>query len=135
MLIFDVGERGVCTVKRRQTSTPLQALVLLNDPQYLEASRVVAENLIVNYAGDTDAQLQKAFVICTGRNPNDSELEVLSKFHKEELERFSKDEDDAIGYTNIGSSEVRAGTDPVKLAALATVVNGVMNTYEGYTIR
>jgi hypothetical protein len=101
----------------------------------LEASRVVAENLIVNYAGDTDAQLQKAFVICTGRNPNDSELEVLSKFHKEELERFSKDEDDAIGYTNIGSSEVRAGTDPVKLAALATVVNGVMNTYEGYTIR
>ena len=135
MLIFDVGERGVCTVKRRQTSTPLQALVLLNDPQYLEASRVVAENLIENYSGDVDAQLQKAFVMCTGRNPNDSELGVLSKFHKEELERFSKTKEDAIGYTNIGSSEVRAGIDPVKLAALATVVNGVMNTYEGYTIR
>ena len=135
MLIFDVGERGVCTVKRRQTSTPLQALVLLNDPQYLEASRVIAENLIANYDGDVDAQLQKAFVMCTGRNPNDGELDVLNKFHKEELERFSKAKKDAIGYTSIGSSEVRTGTDPVKLAALATVVNGVMNTYEGYTIR
>ena len=51
------------------------------------------------------------------------------------MERFSKAKEDAIGYTNIGSSEVRAGIDPVKLAALATVVNGVMNTYEGYTIR
>lgn len=135
MLIFDVGERGVCTVKRRQTSTPLQALVLLNDPQYLEASRVIAENLIANYDGDIDAQLQKAYVMCTGRNPNDGELDVLNKFHKEELERFSKAKKDAIGYTSIGSSEVRTGTDPVKLAALATVVNGVMNTYEGYTIR
>jgi hypothetical protein len=110
-------------------------LVLLNDPQYLEASRVVAENLIENYSGDVDAQLQKAFVMCTGRNPNENELGVLSKFHKEELERFSKAKEDAIGYTNIGSSEVGAGIDPVKLAALATVVNGVMNTYEGYTIR
>ena len=135
MLIFDVGERGVCTVKRRQTSTPLQALVLLNDPQYLEASRVVAENLISDYGGDVDLQLQKAYVLCTGRNPNKTELGVLSKFHKQELERFSKTTEDAIAYVNIGSSEVKLNTDLVKLAALATVVNGVMNTFEGYTIR
>ncbi|MCM4152083.1 DUF1553 domain-containing protein [Arenibacter sp. N53] len=135
MLIFDVGERGVCTVKRRQTSTPLQALVLLNDPQFLEASRVVAENLISDYGGDVDLQLQKAFVLCTGRNPNKTELGVLSEFHKQELERFSKTTEDALAYVSIGSSEVKHNTDPVKLAALATVVNGVMNTFEGYTIR
>lgn len=135
MLIFDVGERGVCTVRRRQTSTPLQALVLLNDPQFLEASRVVAENLIMDYKGDVDLQLQKAFVLCTGRNPNKTELGVLSKFHKEELERFSLSFEDAIAYISIGSSKVKPNTDPVKVAALATVVNGVMNTFEGYTIR
>ncbi|MEQ8217045.1 MAG: DUF1553 domain-containing protein [Arenibacter sp.] len=135
MLIFDVGERGVCTVKRRQTSTPLQALVLLNDPQYLEASRVVAENLMADYSGNVDVQLQKAFVMCTGRNPSDTELGVLSKFHAEELKRFTEAKEDAIAYTRIGSSEVKAGLDPVSLAALATVINGVMNTYEGYTIR
>ena len=73
--------------------------------------------------------------MCTGRNPNDTELGVLSKFHKEELQRFSKAKEDAIAYTSIGSSKVRASTDPVMLAALATVVNGMMNTYEGYTIR
>jgi hypothetical protein len=135
MMIFDVGERGVCTVKRRQTSTPLQALVLLNDPQFLEASRVVAENLISDYGGDVDLQLQKAYVLCTGRNPNRTELGVLTKFHNEELERFSGASEDALAYVSIGSSKVKAGLDPVRLAALATVVNSVMNTFEGYTIR
>lgn len=135
MLIFDVNGRGECTVKRRQTSTPLQALVLLNDPQYLEAARVLAEKLITTYDQDTILQLKTAFRLSTGRTPDKKELSIIERFHQEEVERFAKNKGDALDYVSIGSSEMSPSMNPVKVAALATVINGIMNTTDGYTIR
>jgi hypothetical protein len=134
MLIFDVGERGVCTVKRRETSTPLQALVLLNDPQYIEASRVLAENLMVNYK-DVNSRLKNGYKWATGRSPEKGELNILHKFYTEEAGRFSKNVEDAEVYVSTGSLEPRKGLNVVDVATLATVMNGIMNTTDGFTIR
>ncbi|CAM3397310.1 DUF1553 domain-containing protein [Zobellia roscoffensis] len=135
MQIFDGGDRSVCTVKRRETSTPLQALVLLNDPQYIEASYVLAESLIDEVEENKELQLKKAFQLSTGRKTSKEELSILKKFLDEELERFSNNKEDAIAYLNMGETKIKNTSDPVKVAALATVINGIMNTTEGFTIR
>ncbi|MEM9142507.1 MAG: DUF1553 domain-containing protein [Bacteroidota bacterium] len=135
MMIFDVGDRSVCAVNRRQTSTPLQALVLLNDPQFIEASYVLAEQ-IIGQDGNLEARpLKKAFQICTGRAPKKEELALLQNFYSEEKERFGKSREDALGYLSMGETRIRPTSDPVAVAALATVINGILNTSEGYTIR
>ncbi|MGC6432394.1 MAG: DUF1553 domain-containing protein [Jejuia sp.] len=135
MTIFDVGDRGVCAVKRRQTSTPLQALVLLNDPQFIEAGRVLATKLIDEHQNDTLQQLQHAFKLSTGRTPEHKELELLQNFYKEELNRFLQSEEEALAYLNIGDAPVNENIDTAKTAALATVINGIMNTTDAYTLR
>jgi len=135
MQIFDVGDRSVCTVKRRQTSTPLQALVLLNDPQFVEASYILAENIIDEVDDQTDQQLQQAFLMSTGRSPSSNELKILQQFLTDELRRFSLKKEDAIAYLNMGETKIKNNSDPIAVASLATVINGIMNTSEGYTIR
>ncbi len=135
MQIFDVGDRSVCTVKRRQTSTPLQALVLLNDPQFIEASYILAENIIAAAGDNSEKQLKQAFQLSTGRFPKDKELTVLKKFLADELARFTEKKEDAIAYLGMGETKIKHTSDPIKVASLATVINGIMNTSEGYTIR
>ncbi|MUH35425.1 DUF1553 domain-containing protein [Zobellia amurskyensis] len=135
MQIFDGGDRSVCTVKRRETSTPLQALVLLNDPQYIEASYVLAENLIEETTDNPELLLQKAFQLSTGRKAKKEEMGILRKFLDDELHRFLGNKEDAMAYLNMGETKIKSTSDPVKVAALATVINGIMNTTEGFTIR
>ncbi|TXE06311.1 DUF1553 domain-containing protein [Seonamhaeicola algicola] len=135
MSIFDVADRGVCAVKRRQTSTPLQALVLLNDPQYIEAGRVLAENLIEQYPKNITKQLNTAFKLGTGRTPIDGELQVLIKFYKNEYERFEANKANAVAYLNIGASPIKSTDNYTETAALATVINGILNTTDAFTLR
>ncbi|EON76974.1 putative protein-signal peptide and transmembrane prediction [Lunatimonas lonarensis] len=134
MMIFDVGDRNECSVKRRQTSTPLQALVLLNDPQYLEAARVMAENLLESFP-ERESRLKNAFLLSIGRTPREREFELVANYYDEELEKFKLNRQDAIAYVGIGATPMGTGKDPVQVAALATVINGLMNTSDGYTIR
>lgn len=134
MTIFDVAERGVCTVNRRESSTPLQALVLLNDPQYVEAARVLAEKLLGTF-DDVDSQLTNGYKIATGRVPGQREAEVLKHFYLEEFAKFSEHEEDALAYITTGSSAPSSDFEVPKIAALATVLNGIMNTADGFTIR
>lgn len=133
MMIFDVGDRAECTVQRTETSTPLQALVLLNDPQFVEAARVTAENLIEKY--QPEKQLENAFQLSTGRKPNPKEKQILHQFYREETERFSENRNEALAYLSTGSNPANPNLDPVQVAALATVINGIMNTTDGYTLR
>ena len=134
MLVFDVPDRSVCRVVRANTSTPLQALVLLNDPQYVEAARVLAEKIIAE-EDSLLTQLYNAFSLCTGRFPDQKEVELLSSFYKEEFERFSKEGRKAELYLTTGEKEPNNALEPIKVAALATVINGVLNTNESYTLR
>ncbi|TXG38372.1 DUF1553 domain-containing protein [Seonamhaeicola maritimus] len=135
MSIFDVADRGTCAVKRRQTSTPLQALVLLNDPQFIEAGRVLAEDLMSRYKNDTIRQLEHAFKLGTGRTPEKDELAILQKFYNDEVGRFGNEKDNAMAYLNIGQSTLKRDSNYIQTAALATVVNGIMNTTDAYMLR
>ena len=130
MLIFDAPDRSVCTVDRQPTSTPLQALVLLNDPQYIEAARVLAENLLQTY-NNTDSILAVAFRTITGRRPTPDENAVLASFYESEKAVFSDDPERAAAYLNTGEHTSNHTFDPVQTAALAVVINGLMNTDEG----
>ena len=135
MLIFDTPDRSACSVQRITTSTPLQALVLLNDPQYLEAARILAEAL---YSGPDKALkelLTQGFERLTGRLPDDKEQQVLLSYYQQEKARFSSQPEEADEYLSIGELELSEGTDPIDLAALATVMHGVMNTTDSYTLR
>lgn len=131
MLIFDIADRGVCTVQRTTTSTPLQALVLLNDPQFVEASRVLSERLIKE-GNQEEERLIKAFRIVTGRLPDETERGILKEFYSREYENFSQSKEDALAYLEVGGKEWDNSLNPAELSALGVVVNGMMNTAEAY---
>ena len=133
MLIFDVSDRSICTVRRRTTNTPMQALVLLNDPQFVEASRALAQRIMQENTEDTNVQLEKVFRIATGRFPDDTELSLLSELFEAEYEKFVEKQEDALAYLSVGEMPWDRSLDPAKLAALSVVVNAAINTDEGYT--
>ncbi|MEQ9438164.1 MAG: DUF1553 domain-containing protein [Cyclobacteriaceae bacterium] len=133
MLIFDAADRGVCTVNRRNTSTPLQALVLLNDPQYVEASRMLAERMVLEGGENVEEQLTFGFRLLTGRHPNEKELALLRRMYDEENQRFSEKPNRAIAYLSTGEAPRNKQLNSAKVASLATIANAIMNTDEAYT--
>ncbi|WP_236971797.1 DUF1553 domain-containing protein [Membranihabitans marinus] len=133
MLIFDAPERGECKVRRQTTSTPLQALVLLNDPQYVEANRALAASVLEEYPNDTVEQIQQIFRSITGRRPISVEENLLSRFLEEEIQRFKENPKDRDDYLTVGEYRIDSDLDANQLAALATIAHSIMNTDEGYT--
>ncbi len=131
MLIFDVADRSECVVKRTTTSTPLQALVMLNDPQYVEASRVLAEKLIKREENLED-RLEKAFRHVTGRFPDDQEKTAMREFYHQEHRMFAKNKQQALEYLQVGEADWDRSIRPEEVAALGVTVNAVLNTAEAY---
>lgn len=134
MLIFDTPNRDLCSVKRTLTSSPLQALLLLNDPQFVEAARVMAENSILSKDIGMDKKLSTLFRKITGRTVKEGELEILLRFYNEEKEKFSKNPSKAVAYLKTGEQPMNRKTGIINTAALATVISGMMNTAEAITI-
>ncbi|MDF9800283.1 hypothetical protein OKW21_005546 [Catalinimonas alkaloidigena] len=135
MLTFDADARNVCTVERQVTSTPLQALILLNDPQYVEASRILAERMQKD-AGDSLAdQLNYGFRLLTGRAILEPELEIFEAMYDDELEKYTNERQSARDLLSIGEYPRDQQLDLSKTAALAVVANAMMNHDEFYTLR
>lgn len=134
MMIFDTPNRDLCSVKRTLTSSPLQALLMLNDPQFIEAARIMAENSILSRESNIEKRLSSIFRNITGRNIKGEELETLERFYIEEKEKFSKNPSKAIAYLKTGEKPINRKIDIVNTAALATVISGIMNTAEAITI-
>lgn len=132
MQIFDVDDRGDCEVNRRMSSTPLQALNLLNDPQFVEASRVMAEKLIQTEP-DYSKRLEKLFRLLTGRKPDRTEQEMLKNFYQEELNHFTSDKSSAVAFMKNGEHDWDQELNISELAALGIVANSIMNTTEAFT--
>ena len=95
LAIFDAPTRETCTVRRLQTNTPLQALVLLNDPQYLEASRSLANRMVAEGGGGAKERIIHAFRLATARLPATEELDVLVRLYQRENRRFADNPQDA----------------------------------------
>ncbi|MEQ6120159.1 DUF1553 domain-containing protein [Reichenbachiella sp. MALMAid0571] len=130
MLTFDASERAMCTVKRQTTSTPLQSLVLLNDPQYIEASRVLSERLIETKEDNPTVWIENAFKSLVSRNPSSEEEKLLMEVYQSELQRFKEDDSSKTDVLKIGESAIDQGIDQSKLAALTIVVSTILNLDE-----
>ncbi len=125
MLAFDSTSREVCTVKRSRTNTPLQALVLLNDTQFVEAARVMAQKLIS--INDENEAINEAFLRLAGRRPDSDELEVLKQLLLEERQYFAAHPDAATQFLAIGDEELTGNQQSASLAALTTVCQTILN--------
>jgi hypothetical protein len=135
MLTFDATSHEVCTARREVTTTPLQALVLLNDPQFVESARVLAEQLLRAPASSAAQRIVHAFRLTTGRQPEARELEILQKLLEEQFERFSKNAPMAANFTKIGDHPLDGSLPTVELAATTALVNALMNLDDFITLR
>ena len=91
MMTLDAAKRDVCVVKRERTSSPLQACVMMNDPQFVEASRMLAQRLIQQHQDNTQAIIVDMFRLLTSRHPTDQETAVLTKLVEEQANYFQED--------------------------------------------
>jgi hypothetical protein len=135
MTTFDATSREVCVARREQTSSPLQALVLLNDPQYVEAARVLAEKLISQEGSTVDSRLETAFRLLTSRRPSASERDVLSILYHDQHDHFAKVPEEAKALLAVGETPRDDKLDPTDLAATAMVARLLFNFDECVTKR
>ena len=134
MLTFDATSREVCTVKREITSTPLQALVLLNDPQFFEASRIFAERIIKS-KDNLEEQITYGFRLATARHPKEEELEILIDLYMSQYDYFRQNRDKAYQVLSVGEKARDMNLYSVKTAAMTMVANTLLNHNETYTKR
>lgn len=126
MMAFDTTSREVCTVKRSRTNTPLQALVLLNDVQFVEAARQLAENVLAS-SESSAVGVTSAFELLTGRSPDETELKTLQGLLADEQAWFSEHPKDATKLLKHGESQQPADMNEVELAAMTTVCQAILN--------
>ncbi|MBM4077523.1 MAG: DUF1553 domain-containing protein [Planctomycetes bacterium] len=130
---FDAPEREVCTARRSRTNTPLQALVLLNDPTYIEAARQLAEQSIKSSNGDPKQLVEAAFRRVVARKPSEAESRSLLKTYQRQLERFISNTDSAEKLLTIGESTTDSSASKTELAAWTTVMSVILNLDEAIT--
>jgi len=129
MAAFDAPSREVCTLRRVRSNTPLQALVTLNDPVYVEAAQALARR-IVQRGGSAAEKARFGFRLCVARAPKDSELSSLLDLYVEAGKDYAKDLAKAKKLATEPIGAAPAGADVVELAAWTTVGNVLLNLDE-----
>ncbi|GMV96017.1 MAG: hypothetical protein AMXMBFR83_03860 [Phycisphaerae bacterium] len=126
LMTFDAPTREACTIRRPSTNTPLQALVLWNDEQFVEAARVLAQRTLKEAQEDRQ-RLTRMFRRCTGRTPVEEELGRLMKALGEFRERYGQAPDDAARLIEVGESPTAKDVAPAELAAWTMIANALLN--------
>lgn len=135
MNIFDAPSRDRCTIQREVTNTPLQALVLLNDPQFIEISRVLAQNLLKDTEGDLETKIKTGFRKITSRQPTADELAIYQKMYQAEWANFQENPQKAKEFVSVGEYPVDDTLDLSELAAMAMVTHTMLNQDEAFMKR
>ena len=130
MVAFDAPKRDVCSLKREPTTSPLQPLVILNGPQFVEAARVMGEKLIAKYQGDRAAVIEEAFYLLTSRKPDREEVRILLDLYEAQRMEFDANPAEANALLEVGDSPVSLYENPREHAAAAVVINAIMNINE-----
>jgi len=132
MMLFDASNRDQCEVKRTQTNTPLQALMMMNDPTVLEASRVFAQKLMEEKSS-TDEKIKKAFqrIIC--RVASVKENTILKLYYDDQLQQFKQKQLNAAETLNVGEFPVDKKLDANATAALMKLISMIYNMEEAIT--
>ena len=134
MMAFDASRRAVCSAKRERTNTPLQALILLNGPQYVEAARVVGERLQSSFGSDLRAMTEEAFILCLSRYPDEKEYSIAAALYMEQLAHFKLHLEEAESLLSLGSVPRRAGLPPAETAAATILAQALLN-HDGSVVK
>lgn len=129
LVTFDAPDREICTVRRARTNTPLQALVLMNDPTYVEASRKFAER-ILKHDKSTESRLAFAWRLATARSPNDREIAILKRTLNQQLQHYQQDSKAADALLRVGESPRDESLSAPELAAYTVVASVILNLDE-----
>ena len=130
MTTFDAPSRESCTVRRERTNTPLQALLLMNEPQFVEASRALAERAIHEGGAKPEGRLVYLFRLASGRKPDAQEIAVILDSYHAQLARYTKDVEAGKKLIAIGESKADPKLNVSELAAWTMVANLVLNMDE-----
>ena len=123
---FDQPERSECTVRRQKTNTPLQALVLLNDPAYVEIARALGEK--ITQAKNPEQGIIEAFLSLAGREPSTEELDILSTLQQQEYRKFQGDPPKTKGWLEMGQYRVDPRLEASLVAANSVVASTIVNS-------
>ncbi len=129
MILFDASNRDQCEVKRTQTNTPLQALMMMNDPTVLEASRVFAQ-VLMEEKSSTDEKIKKAFHRIVCRLPNAKETDILKSYFDDQLKQFQQKKLDAAATLHVGEYPADKNVDAITTAALMKTISMLYNMEE-----
>jgi hypothetical protein len=135
MTAFDAVTREVCVARREATVTPLQSLLLLNDPQFVEASRALAERVLKRHPQNARDRHRDAFRGLIGRLPDETETGILLQLFDEQQQWFARHPADALKYVSVGDSAPDPSLPPAELAAMTAVVNAIVNFDEYVVLR
>ncbi|MDG2013838.1 MAG: DUF1553 domain-containing protein, partial [Pirellulaceae bacterium] len=143
MMTLDAAKRDVCSVQREQTSSPLQALAMLNGPQFVEASRALSHRLILKHTATAANQiLTDMFRVLTSRFPTENEMDILHQLYQQQLDYFQANPEMAEQYLGTGkfgdfqnTQEPEPAMDLPTLAAWSSVANTLINHDECVTKR
>jgi hypothetical protein len=125
--IFDAPDRSVCTVKRQVSSSPMQSLALLNDPQFVEAARFVAARMMREGGPTPETQLRFGFRLITGNHPSGKEIQSALALYREEEAAYRNEPAKRKALLATGAARVE-GLDELQLTALSNVALALMNT-------
>lgn len=135
MTAFDAPNREVSTIKRENTNTPLQSLVLMNDTQFVEASRVLAERMQKEGGDSLDEQIAYGFRLAVSRYPKNEEKEIFRELYFKQADRFKAKPTEAAELLSVGKRQLDNSLDTRKTAALTMVANIMLNHDETYMKR
>jgi len=133
MTTFDAPDREKCTARRSFTNTPLQALVLMNDPTYIEASRSLAQRALINGGRDAGSRIEFLFREATARMPSTKEARVLRNLFEQQLSHYRVDQKAALDLLGVGESKWDEQHNASELAAWTTVASAILNLDETIT--
>ncbi len=130
MIVLNASKRDVCQVKVERSESPLQGLVMLNSPQFVEAARVLAEKLIAEHGDDDEGLIRDAFRRLTSRQARPEEVRILAQLFAKESARFSADSGRAEALLKIGETPLRKEKQSLPRVAAATVLISTLFNYD-----
>ena len=132
MMIFDAPSREKCVVQRARTNTPLQALVTLNDPQFVEAARNLAARILKGESDD-GKRVDLAYRLCTSRPVSQREQAIVLELLKDQRQRFNDSPESAEQLLGVGESPRDSSIQPAEHAAWTVISQMIMNLDETLT--
>ncbi len=135
MMVFDAATRDTCSAKRQSTNTPLQPLVLLNDPQFVEAARALGQRMLKEGGATDESRARWAFREVTGRAANEKEIPVLLALYQSQRESFTEEPERATKLLAVGQMKPDPALPPIEAATATTVAGALFNLDASITLR